>query len=55
MRERAYKESQLNSELYSKWRIKFDDFFESERYFFIQKDLMTSNMTILDVGGDVVD
>lgn len=46
----AYRESELNSELYGRWRTVFEDFFESEKYFFSRGGLITRGMTILDVG-----
>lgn len=45
----AYLESDLNFELYSNWRLKIEDFFDSERYF-LNKEIIRPNSTILDIG-----
>lgn len=46
----AYEKGELNSQLYSSWRTKFEDFFDSERYFFEKTDLVSNVESILDIG-----
>lgn len=50
MKNRNYKKSKLNSEIYSKWRTNYDEFWDSEKYFFDKVIKVTPNMSILDVG-----
>lgn len=50
----AYNKSKINSQMYTKWRIEWSQFFKSERYFFenhLKENL--SGMSILDIGGAV--
>lgn len=52
--ERTYLQSQHNAELYSKYRINSDEFWESEKYFFNLNGWYMPGMSMLDVGGQEV-
>ena len=47
-----YKTAKWNKEIYSRWRVKWEEFFPSEHYFFEGEGAVpgVSNMSILDVG-----
>lgn len=47
---KAYTKGKLNQLLYSSWRTKLEDFFESERQF-LTKEFITPQATVLDIGG----
>lgn len=51
MKDSAYESSDIQKDIYSKWRTDFDEFFPSEQYFFKNgNNILFDGVEILDIG-----